>query len=1267
MSDPKIYTIGWICAVEAELIAATALLDEEHNDLEDVPVHDNNTYTLGRVGKHNVAIAALPHWQYGLVSAANVARDMIRTFPNIRIGLMVGIGGGAPSSKHDIRLGDVVVSSPGYGNGGVFQYDYGKTMQDASFAVTGQLNQPPQCLLTAMSSLKAQYKRRGHNIAKVINDVLDDNPRLRKEYRRPESDTDRLYSSCFKHNENDDIDCVTACDDASKLVDRVERTEEQDDPMIHFGLIASANQLMKDATIRDRLSAERDVLCFEMEAAGLMNHFPCLVIRGICDYSDTHKNIKWQGYAAMTAATYAKNLLYKVAPNKVEAERKLVDVLSDVIEDLQKNQDLTRTLLYFYFDFTDTRKQSFENVIRSLIIQMYYRNKDAQKHLNSLYSTCRDGKDQPSFDSLQKAFTNMIHELREVWIVLDALDECTPRIELLSWTQDLAQNYQPLSNVHILITSRPEQDIKSAIERHADNEQMIAIRDDLLEADIRNYVQARVREHEGLKRWQGRLDIQDRIEASLLDKADGMFRWVSCQLDALEECLEQRSLLKALEDLPRTLDETYERILANIPSAHKHYTIRILQFLTYSEKPLRLDEAVDAIAVDIGEDATIRSRFDPQDRLPVPQEITRYCSSLVILVEREGKYNEERIVEEVQLAHFSVKDYLTSNRLEKETAQHLEQRVARTSMAIVCLSYLLEPKPETDTIGLFPFSRYSARYWMGHAAVGDCNHQQMVALATYILSNASKLKSWCRLYDPDRPWADRPENISQRNHIAPGLYYASLGGLSHCVKSMVADKTDVNAQGGHYGNALQAASSKGHREIIQMLIDAKAEVNAQGGHYGNALQAASLGGHKEIVQMLMDAKAEVNAQGGHYGNALQAASLGGHKEIIEMLMDAKAEVNAQGGYYGTALQAASSEGHKEVVQMLMDAKAEVNAQGGEYGNALQAASFGGHKEIVQMLMDAEAEVNAQSGHYGNALQAASYGGHKEIVQLLIDAEAEVNAQGGEYGNALQAASSRGYKEIVKLLLGKGAELSVINKDGDTPLHDAISGGHTELVKLLIENAGDPNITNNRGNTPLNSASISGYVEIVKVLLEKGGDLSIPDIDGFTPLNNASYNGHVEVVNLLVKYGADPMISENNGWAPLSIASSRGHVAVVKALIFAEKCRINDCDDNGLTALAWAAKRGHVEIVDMLVKRGAHTSISDGQWATCINLAAKEGHLDVVKLLLDHGCEWNMPNTSGSNALQLAILGGHSHVEAHLLTIGAETPNDVYGFAALFGE
>lgn len=114
-------------------------------------------------------------------------------------------------------------------------------------------------------------------------------------------------------------------DDPSNLIPRRERTENENNPAIHYGLIASANRLMKDALLRDKLAKEKNVLCFEMEAAGLMNEFPCLVIRGICDYSDTHKNKEWQGYAAMAASAFAKDLLCRIAPTMVEAEKKISD------------------------------------------------------------------------------------------------------------------------------------------------------------------------------------------------------------------------------------------------------------------------------------------------------------------------------------------------------------------------------------------------------------------------------------------------------------------------------------------------------------------------------------------------------------------------------------------------------------------------------------------------------------------------------------------------------------------------------------------------------------------------------------------------------------------------------------------------------------------------------------------------------------------------------------------------------------------------------
>jgi nucleoside phosphorylase len=328
MTDPSSYTVGWICAILTEHVAARQFLDDEHDAPEHVSQNDNNTYTLGRMGRHNVVIAALPDAEYGIGSAAAVARDMLHSFPNVRIGLMVGIGGGAPSKKNDIRLGDVIVSSPAGGHGGVYQYDFGKSIQARRFCQTGILNQPPALIRTAVSNIKAQHEADGNQIDDSINAVLSRKPRLKNKYSRPDITADRLYKTDFVHQSEDGA-CEECCGaDTVNLVQRGARGDEDDNPAIYYGLIASANQVMKDATIRDALVEEEGVLCFEMEAAGLMNHFPCLVIRGICDYADSHKNKQWQGYAAMAAAAYAKELLTRIAPNRIEQEGRIMETLT---------------------------------------------------------------------------------------------------------------------------------------------------------------------------------------------------------------------------------------------------------------------------------------------------------------------------------------------------------------------------------------------------------------------------------------------------------------------------------------------------------------------------------------------------------------------------------------------------------------------------------------------------------------------------------------------------------------------------------------------------------------------------------------------------------------------------------------------------------------------------------------------------------------------------------------------------------------------------
>lgn len=297
------YTVAWICALPLELAAAKAMLDETYERLAQ-PRSDHNTYTLGRLYGHDVVIACLPIGVYGVTSATKLVAEMMSTFPSLRFGLMVGVGGGVPS-KADIRLGDVVVSKPTDYGSGVIPYDYGKTLHDGQIR-TGHLNKPPQVLLTAVGQLESDHLIRKRQIKQTIADILDKNREMMDQFCRPKDD--RLFRATCLH-ENNARDC-SACD-LKQLIPRQPRIT--DEPFVHYGLVGSGNQVIKDAKTRDQIAQEKDILCFEMEAAGLMDQLPCLVIRGISDYCDSHKSQEWQGHAALTAAAYAK-LLLSVTP-----------------------------------------------------------------------------------------------------------------------------------------------------------------------------------------------------------------------------------------------------------------------------------------------------------------------------------------------------------------------------------------------------------------------------------------------------------------------------------------------------------------------------------------------------------------------------------------------------------------------------------------------------------------------------------------------------------------------------------------------------------------------------------------------------------------------------------------------------------------------------------------------------------------------------------------------------------------------------------------
>ncbi|KAF5495226.1 Lactam utilization protein lamB [Colletotrichum siamense] len=297
------FTVGWVCALPVELAAAEGIMDEQFAEIPS-PSTDNNIYSYGRIKDHNVVIACLPAGHMGTSSAATAASLMKSKFPCLRFGLLVGIGSGVPNLDDDIdiRLGDVVISQPEGQHGGVIQYDFGKTGVNGRIARIGSLNAPPQILLGALSKLCANdflNKTQVHvHLSKISR---------QSEFASPGPERDILFEATSTH-----INGPT-CTKCRPAVERERRMGTA--PVLFCGNIASGNQALRDGPTRDKYSRDLGgVLCFEMWAAGLMNSFPCIVVRGICDYADAHKNEQWRPYAAATAASFGKELLCYIPP-----------------------------------------------------------------------------------------------------------------------------------------------------------------------------------------------------------------------------------------------------------------------------------------------------------------------------------------------------------------------------------------------------------------------------------------------------------------------------------------------------------------------------------------------------------------------------------------------------------------------------------------------------------------------------------------------------------------------------------------------------------------------------------------------------------------------------------------------------------------------------------------------------------------------------------------------------------------------------------------
>ena len=387
------------------------------------------------------------------------------------------------------------------------------------------------------------------------------------------------------------------------------------------------------------------------------------------------------------------------------------------------------------------------------------------------------------------------------------------------------------------------------------------------------------------------------------------------------------SIRKVLNELPTTLDDTYERALQEIPKEKCHHARHLFQCLVGAIRPLRVEELAEIFAINFDADSSpdLMEGWRPEN----PEEaILSTCSTLITVIEDKGSKN-------VQFCHFSVKEYLTSDRLRTSNVgniglYYIPLDAAHTFLARSCLAVLLQldETVNKNRLATFPLAFYAAEYWMDHAKFEDVALRIQDGMERLFHPGSPYLAAWLWIYDVD--WEnqlrglidDLPEHPSRPE--ATALYYAVSCGFSGVANYLICTHAeDVNALGGDRGTPLRAASRMGHLDVVHLLLQHNADVNnARGPMNWTALHEASRYGHPKVVKLLLEHGAEVNAVSKAHNTPLSRASYHGHLEVVQILLEHGADVHIRGESNSTPYQAAAWEEHTKVAELLLEHGAE---------------------------------------------------------------------------------------------------------------------------------------------------------------------------------------------------------------------------------------------------------------------------------------------------------------------------------------------------------
>ncbi|CAG8098795.1 unnamed protein product [Penicillium olsonii] len=1282
------FQIGWICALAVEVAAAKEMLDEKFDQLEDHDTSDTNTYTLGRIGKHNIVIAGLPTGQYGTTSATTVANHMARTFSkSLRVGLMVGIGGGIPTPENDVRLGDVVISCPVGTYGGVVQYDMGKHIADA-FTRTGSLNSPPRSLLTAISRLRADELTDDPQYYDYIQSATDRTARTKKLFRNPGPEGDRLFKV-----ENDHPADEISCDACPSEWEVVREAREDDLPRAHYGLIASGNSVIKDARSRENLGEEIGALCFEMEAAGLMLDFPCIVIRGISDYSDSHKNKQWQGYAALVAASYAKELLGNLPHSQVTQERLAVDICHS-IENLNDsvrgtNERLDKALDQQASQFDQQRETKFVGEHHKCHKALKTSNYESFKDINPSRAsgTCQWVLESPTYLNWRDSLSNSL-----LWVSADP--GCGKSVLSKSLIDIDSKTLEPRTMVAHFFFKDNEQQNRLNIALCALLHQIFSQEPALISHAMDRYNETGDRiQHETSALW----DIL--LKAVAGSKASQII----CVLDALDECHSKdvEFLIQKLREVfgnknTSGCSEMKTRLKFFVTSRPYLDIQAFFSSLTDSWPQIRLrgEEESDQIKKEI--DIVIRIKM---------QQVAREAglsSEVQKRFETQLQQMENRTYLWLHLALEDIRTTLSNSvQPDSESIRHIPPTVdaayanilarvqenqfltVKTILLIICgarrpltiqemaIALGIALKPESSSIrsakldpirlssrirslcGLFVIITDSRVYFLHQTAkeflIRDGISAEYDDLNTLyplgITDTESTLAEICVRFLLIDDFRDPRYQFDLRNVQVTQLQYRP----EHPVPGV---ETFLHYSAIHWARHVRLMSSSRYsriEELIRQLYDTSSQPFPVW---------FDLFWHNSDFGLFWSVWTVYNSP---IESALCLAALNGHENMLRgFLSESRKEdsphwtlrrVRNSIREYGTsAFVWASWAGNYDICCILLNQGAHIHKL------AMRAAFNRGNTEILQLLLARAGDAMMGYINSEHALQEASRKNDLGTVLFILDAGCHVDAgEGTEFGTALEKACYAGSIDVVKSLLDRGADIHARGSSKfceNGALLNACLGGNFDVAEILLGRGAQVDRPEHSRKTPLLAACMRGNVDLVKLLVEKGADVNRGGDQ--TPLELVCHFNSIEMARILLEAGADVNASPSNVSSYLTLAFGLNHIDLglleegVEAakLLLDRGADINARMGSGDTPLEIACQCGHIDIIQVLLQNGAQ--------ADHATFVAAATHVEVMGLLRKQRPDFNAvsKDTTGMTALEAASRTSEKESVEYLLNIGA---------------